>query len=561
MPPFLRLLLHSTPRTLAPSHVSRWLGRWALLAGLWITLPYVGWQITFLKDKTHYDPDQFTLYPLSRYHDPELFQNDPIADYLLKMIPIGYEGMIRLFSLFADPHLLYAPLAALLWLSCLPPLWIIGKMTGGKANAIALLMIFACSRVFIFRINTGMPHSFAYPLLFWGTLAQMTGRQGLLAGLTVASAGFYPVATPILGLMLAWLTFSRFPWRSRPLPWRWLCTRSLGLACVALLCFVMARPLLKTDESMGRPLKSSEDMQQYPELEHFLYHIDSDWILSVSYWQQHHWRGTFQNYDQVTEIMYYLFLAGCLLAVRDRRLWPLFPSAAIILCCWQLSLNFMPDQAYRFAVYGLPVLIVILTPIAIRKLCVLIAPRRWGTPIALCAGLLYLWQIAYPDAKCAGYWQKLYDINFDVVEFAKTLPKDAEFAGFPGLYPGPLVDLMPFLAQRKALVTFAGHSLLHENHLLMMRKRTTAVMDAFFATDAAPLLRLRDEFGVDYFIVNTGILNSEEAPYYMPYFNDYALPLWSPEIKKPFYTETLSGDAIVFEKNVVRIIDLHALNP
>ena len=49
------------------------------------------------------------------------------------------------------------------------------------------------------------------------------------------------------------------------------------------------------------------------------------------------------------------------------------------------------------------------------------------------------------------------------------------------------------------------------------RRRTEAVIEAFYGCDSRPLLRLRDEFGVSHFVVDLELARTRSAEYFAPF--------------------------------------------
>jgi hypothetical protein len=94
-----------------------------------------------------------------------------------------------------------------------------------------------------------------------------------------------------------------------------------------------------------------------------------------------------------------------------------------------------------------------------------------------------------------------------------ALPPDAIVAGWPD---GP-VDNVPYLARRRALLTFETHQALHAGYLDEMRRRAGALFDAYFASTWAPVIRLRDEFGVTHVLVDRRHFGPAPPAYFAPY--------------------------------------------
>src|SRR4029450_5452837 len=68
-----------------------------------------------------------------------------------------------------------------------------------------------------------------------------------------------------------------------------------------------------------------------------------------------------------------------------------------------------------------------------------------------------------------------------------------------------------------AFVTFETHQAFHENFVQEMRRRMSALIDAYFAHDQMPLRRLRDEFGVTHLLLDVRHRSAPPARYFAPF--------------------------------------------
>lgn len=93
------------------------------------------------------------------------------------------------------------------------------------------------------------------------------------------------------------------------------------------------------------------------------------------------------------------------------------------------------------------------------------------------------------------------------------LPKDALIAG----WPSGIVDDVPYAARRAVLVNYESHQAFHTHYTLEMRRRTNAVIAAYFATSPAPLEALRDDYGVTHMLVDLGHFRGQAPRYFKPF--------------------------------------------
>jgi hypothetical protein len=143
---------------------------------------------------------------------------------------------------------------------------------------------------------------------------------------------------------------------------------------------------------------------------------------------------------------------------------------------------------------------------------------------------------------------------FDVVA---ALPKDAVIAGWP---VGPLRKL-EYVTRRNAFLTGDLHQVLHLKFMQVMRARMDALFDAYFSTDAAPLYRLRDQFGVTHLIVETRDFTDAKHPpeYFAPWRSRIGPRLAAIKGKEYLLNKALQKRAAIFNQDGFVLLDLARL--
>jgi hypothetical protein len=538
-----------------------------LLLTALLLLPFILGQLGFVLDTDMFDPDMLTLYGFFRLHDPELFPDDYMADYFMRLgMPPGYRLLQYLWSLLFDPMWLHRGLPVVLWCACIPLVYISGRRLGGLANAWATLAIYMCSSIFIFRMTGGMPHAFGFPLTWWVVASLLSGNSRSLALATVTSAAFYPIITPIAGMTLAcWLLFPRLaPAIARTAPearWPWR-RKLVALGMVALLTGLMMLPMAmsRTVNGYGDVINVLAERERFPEATNPLAAINPFPYVLISYAMQNSTRLGMDGGQVLTLAIMGILLSGILLHNPcDRRPGSLKPYIYPVALFFLGALLFNYDNAYRFAMYNVPVLITLFLPLALRRLCRTLFPRGMKGPAFIVLVLAYVAAIAQAEPQASGYLFRLEDFQKRALAFVQTLPKDAMIAGWPGDRYGRIVESIPYVARRQALVTWAGHPVFHSGYVLTMRARMNAIVDAYLARDMAPLIALREKFGVDYLVVNEADLAGEEPPYYIEPFNERARGLWKEGQGKSFIVLELVGKAGVYSSDGIHILDLHRL--
>ncbi|MBY0406796.1 MAG: hypothetical protein K2Q01_03830, partial [Rickettsiales bacterium] len=374
---------------MAPSYKARFVGRMAAMIVLMMLVPYAITQVRYALDVNMYEFDQLVMFWLSRFHDPDLFKGDYVADYLVSQwMPPGYIGLNILWGYFADNLWLMRSLRMVTWFACMPAAWLIGRQLGGRVNAYVTLAFYVLNTVFMWRFVGGMPHSFAFPLLWWGVWGLVAGRPRILAICSILSAGLYPVVLPIVSLMLVMQLL--FPWLCPAMPkeapefqypfWgkiRWLMLPglySLMLASMLLLSRVTGYGKLidyTGDEYYNYPESYVNKVLIEPEsFLRRLYDLHYNLILS---WPVAQW-------------MTLVVLGISLLAffwpdTKDRRLKSMRPFNLVSVAAFLIAFYFMYDHAYRFAIYSVPVFGAIYLPLGMRRVCQLIPFARLRTPV------------------------------------------------------------------------------------------------------------------------------------------------------------------------------------
>ena len=138
-----------------------------------------------------------------------------------------------------------------------------------------------------------------------------------------------------------------------------------------------------------------------------------------------------------------------------------------------------------------------------------------------------------------------------------ALPKDVTIAG----WPGGAMQKVEYLTRRNAFLSKDIHQVLHLTFMKIMRQRMDAIFDAYFSTDAAPLYRLRQEFGVTHFLIETrDFTDPKHVPeYFAPWRARIGPRLAEIKGKEYLLNESLHNKASVFNQNGFILLDLAKL--
>ena len=138
-----------------------------------------------------------------------------------------------------------------------------------------------------------------------------------------------------------------------------------------------------------------------------------------------------------------------------------------------------------------------------------------------------------------------------------SLPKNAVVAGWP---VGQLRKV-EYVTRRNVFLTGDLHQVLHLTFLEVMRKRMDAVFDAYLSTGPAPVLRLRDEFGVTHLVVETRDFTDANHPpeYFAPWRTRIPPRLGEIKGKEYLLDKALHEKTALFNEDGLLLLELAKL--
>jgi hypothetical protein len=397
--------------------------------------------------------------------------------------------------------------------------------------------------------------------------------------LTVAGAAFYYPAAFLIGLVTAiHLLLLPSAWQGDSRSWTWR-RRIVVLSVTAATAGVLLIPALIAGRSYG-PLLGHEDLAAYPEAGRDGRYADADLPLRgqfVEMVKNHVGISLISGGRPWNENLYkrgrrsalkgslrfwlgFLFIAGygsLLLAENGaRRLLALMIAPCVL---YPLALALWPRLylPYRYVTYAVPVLVPIVLPAAIASLAQRLRPLR-ASPLAraavvIGAMVLLLLFLGGRGSGHAGIGVTIAEADRPLYGFLARLPPDAMIAG----WPGEAIENVPYLSGRRILLSFEVHQAFHKAYADEMRRRMDALIDAYFATDVTPLLRLHRELGVTHLLVNRDHYDRERPSYFMPFRGKIAAVVRASRGQP----ETLrqSAAAAVFEDGPLVVLDLNRI--
>lgn len=508
--------------------------------------------------------------PFYRFAEPELAQKDDLGTYYLANFPLGFRALYTLAGRFqaavcSSETLPYLLLAGLLFGIAITAFRLGGLLAAGVSVALCL-----ASSIYLGRMAGGLPRSFALPLLAAWLAAATFGRIRIAAAIVAGGALFYPAAAFCAGVALAILLLL-FPASFRGEAEAWtLRRRVVFLAVVAGVAALLLTPPMLSAGGYG-PLLGPEDVDRFPEagpggrygpdiappypsffarvpevLEDVVFGAGRPWIEATRTRVLTTVPGLW-----IGALVLVSGLGWVRLARRDPaalRFLALLPAAALSYTAAQLLAPHLYVPA-RYAIYPMALLVTIGIPVGFAGL----TSSRRSAAVGL-GWLLLLLPVGGRGDPLAGLRADLVAREPDpIYQAVAALPPDSLIAG----WPHGLMDNLPLVSHRAVLLNYESHQAFHRDFVLEMRERMNAVIDAYFATDVEPLLRLRDTWGVTHFVVEPSVLSTEKT-YFRPFDATLA------EARKraaggPFEILRQAETAAVFRSERAALLDLSRL--
>ncbi len=436
------------------------------------------------------------------------------------------------------------------------------------------------------KTTSGLPRSWALVVVSGGAASLVRGRVLSLAAATLAGAALYPSAGVLCGLVLTGLLLI-LPAADRGRAAIWsLPQRLLVLAGTAILALAVLAPMWMEMRGYG-PRLGESDIADYPELGKGGRYGAKDRppyanIFGASYtaynrgfighgpgWIPPITRSLMGDGDKrkigtavqvICTGFIALTVAGLFPIVRRRvEIRRLIILLAAPLVGYTISVLAAPHMfiPHRFVVYGLPIFAVLALPVALGQIGAMLdrsGERPWLPLACVVAGTIACTLLVGGRGGGGVSLDIRIDPEDPFYETVRGLPKDALLAG----WPGAPIDNIPFVARRPALVTWETHQAFNRDFADEMRRRMRALIEAYFATSPAPLLALRDDFGVTHLVVDTSHYG-EEAPTYFEPFDQWIPPAHA--AMRASRSEVLHQleDTAIFRSDDIVILDLSKL--
>jgi len=508
------------------------------------------------------------------------FVSDYITEYYKSaLFPIGYTAFYRALALVADPTTVSKVLPYPLLLAVLVAVWAAASRLGGLAAAFSGVALCLSSGVFLDWTAGGTPRTFAFAFIGAAAVALVYGQTLWLAAIVVISAALYPTITVITGLALVLETLV-LPARHRGITWQWSFKRRLGLVTIAAAGSVLLlTPMLRV-KAYGQQLTQA-DTVAYPEFgpggkygeedrppfrsfftelrlttREMLNGAGRPWSYRV------HLRAEPWAPQLDLAVLALIVLGFASPGLQNSPARRLLMLVVAMVAGHTAAVMFAPYLylPQRYAIYPIPILIAIESPVAAGALPTLFHQLKrfwWVRPLVTLsmtgACLLLLGGRGSERTGLNVDWRQ----ESQLFRFLAGLPDTALIAGWS---PKEIIDSVPYITRRSAFLTYETHNAFHTGYLDEMRRRMRALVDAVFATNTAPLLQLRDHWGVTHLIVDLQHYQSATPPTYFKPFDDWIRVALERGREAGFEVPRQIKTAKVFSHGSLVVLDLRQLS-
>ncbi len=467
----------------------------------------------------------------------------------------------------------------------------LGWVLGGPILSFAVLALTFSAWIFIgLGFIGGAPRMYAFPLISLVLYSLLRDRPKLLAIVVVLGALLYPIIGMIGGFCLAsWMLVK--PLSGDGLVSRWPFSRRLAtLGLTGFLTVAAVTPLILGARPYGRRVVET-DIAAYPEAgsdgayrsyDQLPYKLfGTEWITYLVGPAYSHgdpiapWLNVRRLLDHIT-LLFVLGITGltvCIIAVRGLKL--LYQEdrgggvtrlVTFFLVCVALHIIAWLAAPYlyiptRYFMFSVPFVFTLIFPwslyVLLNQVPRLQASCKLRNIVFLSVIGLYLAAFGGKgNVEFSGSTVEESTVKRAFDAIAK-LPKNVVIAGWP---VGPLRK-MEYITRRNAFLTGDLHQVLHLVFMQAMHQRMDALFDAYLSTDASPLYRLRDEFGVTHLLVETrDFTDPRHAPeYFAPWRARIGPRLAEIKGKEFLLNEALQKKTAVFNQDGVILLDLAKL--
>lgn len=537
--------------------------------------------------------------PLETYvymakQDAALFPGDVTTNFRDAMHkPYLYEFLHHAWlSAGGELYLLHKIMGAFIWLSTLILAgWAGWKILGATGLLGTVFFTILHSNIFLYQAISAETHSFAMPFIFGALLCVLYGRPMIIAALAVLSALLYPGITVNLGV--SWAVMLLWDRRQAIKTFPVLTLLKIGaiVAPVGALCILLAyasvfQPeLSRFNRTLDDAAISGIEIPVESEINDTIFFNDSRpfripfyvYIRTFAHNQGEHWaeiddyfqtHGMWDSRIALSYLMIVLtfgvFLSGLFYC---RRCMPDFYRKLLL----YLASNFFllvfffliwPEHIYRFLIYPFLPLLVMLIPAGLYALV-----RKYINAVNSKAIVFILFLMIaplYSVTKPYAYGFLVYRDNAmnAVFETISRLPEESVIA----VWPFHMGDMVPYFSGRISFIHgIAYWDAFYTDQNPRLRSvfvaRMLAFLEAYYGRDKTGLIDLRDDWGVDFIVVDKRHLSGDQdkKPWFdFPYVRDRHEALRA-ENQGQYWLLNPPRTAITAENEYYILLDLNRL--
>ena len=506
------------------------------------------------------------LFWMERWQDPELFQNDFLANYSEAYVPVGVRTIYRFASLWFDPLLFSKILTAILFVVTAALRFVWGRLFGDNLTALIVVVVYFLFIGFQAQMAGGLYRGFVFPLLI-AYLYFISGGDIFKGGVVVLVQSFFNPYVFLLCL-LTQVLFVSLEIAPRVFPKTFATTEPisdlgkfirrllvLNIPVIIGVVFTVFN-ILWYQSNLGHLISSSEMVgkseytefgryQLYP-TPSFFYELIRPWEFNLSfpYW------GPIAGWIMALAAIGIFVYAGLNYqpVVKWKGLRGLILIIPVSLLLYVVARLFLVKLFVprRYLFYTLNIIYCIGFAVAIRIILEKIELSRTKMCLILLALLVF--------ASFKGRHIELFDYSHgqSLYKFLQTTPKNTLIAGWP-----ELMDNVMTFGNRRAFVTYELSHTWVEPYWSEVKKRTFDLFKVYYSSSPDEIKAFCKSRGIEYFIVREEDFSpqrlSEPNLYFEP-FNGFIWYLMNST--QDFAILDKSVFPPVFDSNGVRVIHI-----
>lgn len=516
------------------------------------------------------DDARTILIPFHRYDSDPSLADDPIANEMLDLVPLGVRLLYRVLVPFTDVFIAPKIVQALAFLIVLVAGGVLWRSRRAGLGAGVLLVFFVFHDWFaVERISGGLPRAFGFPCFALWLAGILAHNRAARVSAPIISALSYPTVMLLLLAAEGLYAVRGLGSDTGRVIWRRL--RRYAVVCGACLLAALPAALGSND---GGPVHTLEQAEQEPAFGRggrlwILPFAEPSKVFLETYIDQLTPRGESpipglrDAYARNAEV-WATTIVACLVLVALLRLGPspaaavAFTAGAVILYLLSRVLAFSlysPERYYSFGMRMAAMTLLIAVPArlfpALRR-----RPRAILTNAVATLLLLLVWASTGHGQKApSGMFVNANDER-PLHEFVLTLPKNARFASHP--MDG---DGIPYFGARATMGTFETLQPWFVDSWHRQKERCHATLRAMYATNRDEVLAYAKQNGVTHFLVNQQRYRANlvaKSASFQP-FTAYARTLVSGHERQDFVMANVPKQAIVYQAGKWQVVDVSRL--